>query len=133
MYLNFHQPIRTTIYYCPEWNFAKNAEFHSIFTFRTDYDNIKSLMADLKKVFQAINEDKELNALVKFKEKWHKTYISCVKSWEDNLHYEKLFKDIIPRIVQFVEHAMNLLVQYSQSIFHTPSPAMEIILAVVVS
>ena len=25
-----------------------------------------------------------MNALLKFKEKWQKTYPSCVKSWEDN-------------------------------------------------
>ncbi len=48
------------------------------------YKDIKSLMADLKKVYQAINEDEALNALVEFKEKWQKTYPSCVKSWEDN-------------------------------------------------
>ncbi len=41
-------------------------------------------MIDLKKVYQAINEDEALNALVEFKEKWQKTYPSCVKSWEDN-------------------------------------------------
>ncbi len=46
--------------------------------------DIKSLMADLKKVYQAINEDEALNALVEFKERWQKTYPSCVKSWEDN-------------------------------------------------
>ena len=48
------------------------------------YKDIKALMADLKKVYQAINEDEAMNALLKFKEKWQKTYPSCVKSWEDN-------------------------------------------------
>ncbi len=48
------------------------------------YMDIKSLMVDLKKVYQAINEDEALNALVEFKVKWQKTYPSCVKSWEDN-------------------------------------------------
>lgn len=48
------------------------------------YKDIKSLMVDLKKLYQAINEDKALNALLEFKEKWQKTYPSCVKSWEDN-------------------------------------------------
>ena len=41
-------------------------------------------MADLKKVYQAINEDEAMNALLEFKEKWQKTYPSCVKSWKDN-------------------------------------------------
>ena len=39
------------------------------------YKDIKALMADLKKVYQAINEDEALNALLEFKEKWQKTYI----------------------------------------------------------
>jgi len=45
------------------------------------YKDIKSLMGDLKKVYQTINEDEALNALVEFKERWQKTYPSCVKSW----------------------------------------------------
>ena len=48
------------------------------------YKDIKALMADLKLVYQAINEDEALNNLIKFKEKWQKTYPSCVKSWEEN-------------------------------------------------
>ncbi len=48
------------------------------------YKDIKALMADLKKVYQAINEDEAMNALLEFKEKWQKTYPNCVKSWEDN-------------------------------------------------
>ena len=41
-------------------------------------------MADLKKVYQAINEDEALNALLEFKEKWQQIYPSCVKSWKEN-------------------------------------------------
>lgn len=48
------------------------------------YKDIKKLMADLKTVYQAINEDEALNNLMKFKETWGKTYPSCVKSWEEN-------------------------------------------------
>ena len=48
------------------------------------YKDIKALMADLKQVYQAINEDEAMNALVRFKEKWKKTYPSCVRSWEEN-------------------------------------------------
>ena len=48
------------------------------------YKDIKALMADLKQVYQAINEDEAMNALVRFKEKWEKTYPSCVRSWEEN-------------------------------------------------
>jgi len=48
------------------------------------YKDIKQLMADLKLVYQAVNEDEALNHLIEFKEKWGKAYPSCVKSWEDN-------------------------------------------------
>lgn len=48
------------------------------------YKDIKSLMVDLKLVYQAVTEDEALNNLMKFKEKWQKEYPSCVKSWEDN-------------------------------------------------
>lgn len=41
------------------------------------YKDIKAVMADLKKVYQAINEDEAMNALMEFKEKWAKTYPSC--------------------------------------------------------
>ena len=48
------------------------------------YKDIKPLMADLKKVYQAINEDEAKNALIQFKDNWAKTYPSCVRSWEEN-------------------------------------------------
>lgn len=48
------------------------------------YKDIKALMIDLKLVYQAVTEDEALNNLVKFKDKWQKSYPSCVKSWEDN-------------------------------------------------
>lgn len=48
------------------------------------YKHIKELMADLKKVYQSISEDEAMNNLITFKDKWSKTYPSCVKSREDN-------------------------------------------------
>ena len=48
------------------------------------YKDIKQLMSDLKKVYQAVTEEEAMNNLILFKEKWGKTYPSCVKSWEDN-------------------------------------------------
>ena len=48
------------------------------------YKDIKELMSDLKAVYQAINEEEARRNLEKFKEKWNKSYPSCVKSWEDN-------------------------------------------------
>ncbi|MBQ8783580.1 MAG: IS256 family transposase [Clostridia bacterium] len=48
------------------------------------YKDIKQLMSDLKTVYQAVTEDEAMNNLIRFKEKWGKSYPSCVKSWEDN-------------------------------------------------
>lgn len=48
------------------------------------YKDIKALMADLKKVYQAISEEEALNNLMQFKEKWNKSYPSCVRIWEEN-------------------------------------------------
>ena len=48
------------------------------------YKDIKELMSNLKQVYQSVTEDQALNQLMKFKEKWGKTYPSCVKSWEEN-------------------------------------------------
>lgn len=48
------------------------------------YKDMKALMADLKPVYQAVNEDEGVAALTRFSEKWGKVYPSCVKSWNDN-------------------------------------------------
>lgn len=48
------------------------------------YKDIKLLMADLKLVYQAVTEEEAGNNLNRFKEKWGKTYPSCVRSWESN-------------------------------------------------
>ncbi len=48
------------------------------------YKDIKELMADLKLVYTAVTEDEAKNNLNHFKEKWNKSYPSCVKTWEDN-------------------------------------------------
>lgn len=49
-----------------------------------NWSDMKAVMADLKKVYQAINEDEGMNGLMEFKEKWSKKYPSCVRSWEEN-------------------------------------------------
>jgi transposase-like protein len=47
-------------------------------------EDMKEVMADLKKVYEAINEDEAMHGLTEFREKWAKTYPSCVRSWEEN-------------------------------------------------
>ena len=41
-------------------------------------------MIDLKSVYKAVTKEEALENLISFKEKWGKSYPSCVKSWEDN-------------------------------------------------
>ncbi len=49
-----------------------------------NYKDMKSLMADLKKIYQAVTEEEAMNAFIEFKDKWQKTYPGCVRSWEEN-------------------------------------------------
>ena len=48
------------------------------------YKDIKALMTDLKLVYKAVTEEEAMENLISFKDKWGKSYPSCVKSWEDN-------------------------------------------------
>ena len=49
-----------------------------------NWKDMKEVMADLKKIYGAINEDEAMQGMVEFKEKWAKNYPSCVRSWEEN-------------------------------------------------
>lgn len=49
-----------------------------------NYKDMKALMADLKKIYQSVTEDEAMNAFIEFKDRWQKTYPSCVRSWEEN-------------------------------------------------
>lgn len=48
------------------------------------YKDIKALMADLKKVYTAVDEDAALNTLDAFAEIWDSKYPRISKSWHDN-------------------------------------------------
>ena len=48
------------------------------------HKHLKSLMADLKKVYGAPSEETALNELMLFGEKWNKQYPQIFKMWEDN-------------------------------------------------
>lgn len=50
------------------------------------YKDIKALMADLKSVYTAPNEETGYSNLLDFEEKWNSLYPTCVKSWKDNWH-----------------------------------------------
>jgi len=48
------------------------------------YKDLKPIMADLKKVYQAVSEDDALFHLEEFRENWNKKYPQICKSWDDN-------------------------------------------------
>ena len=48
------------------------------------YKDIKALMADLKRVYQAVDEQSALAALDDFDEIWDKKYPKISKSWKEN-------------------------------------------------
>ena len=67
-----------------------------------NYKDIKKLMADLKLVYQAVTEEEGMNALIQFKDKWGKSYPSCVKSWEDNWDILSTFFAYPPEIRRII-------------------------------
>ena len=48
------------------------------------YKDIRQVIADLKKIYQAVTLDEAEDHLLAFGERWRKQYPSCVKSWEEN-------------------------------------------------
>ena len=48
------------------------------------YKDIKPIMADLKQVYGAVNEEAALYALEEFKEKWDSKYPQIYRMWESN-------------------------------------------------
>ena len=48
------------------------------------YKDIKSFVADLKKIYKAATEDSAVSALEDLEEKWAKKYPLSVKSWKNN-------------------------------------------------
>lgn len=49
-----------------------------------NYKDRKELMTDLKSVYKAVNEEEAYINLELFKEKWSKSYPTCVKCWYEN-------------------------------------------------
>lgn len=66
------------------------------------YKDIKLLMEDLKLVYKAVTEEEALENLIKLKEKWGKTYPSCVKTWEENWDILNTFFAYPPEIRRII-------------------------------
>lgn len=66
------------------------------------YKDKKAFVADLKKIYGAVNEDQGMEHLLELKEKWGKKYPNAVSTWEvnwDNLSTFFMFPDYIRRIM----------------------------------
>ena len=79
------------------------------------YKHIKELMADLKKVYQAISEEEAMNNLILFKDKWGKTYPSCVKSWEENWDILSTFFAYPPEVRKII-YTTNAVESYHRMV-----------------
>jgi transposase-like protein len=66
------------------------------------WKDIKALMVDLKKVYQAVTEDEALQNLMDFKDKWGSQYPSCIKSWEENWDILSTFYAYPPEIRKII-------------------------------
>jgi len=66
------------------------------------WKDIKSLMVDLKRVYQSVTEEEALQNLMAFKEIWGKSYPSCVKSWEENWDILSTFYAYPPEIRKII-------------------------------
>ena len=58
----------------------------------------KTFVADLKKIYRAINEDVATNKLISLKEKWGSKFPNAVSSWEDLITFFA-FPDFIRKIM----------------------------------
>lgn len=79
------------------------------------YKDVRELMADLKDVYTAPNEETGYNNLLDFESKWGSQYPTCVKSWKDNWHVLSPFfrySDGIRKIMYTTNIIENLNRQY---------------------
>ncbi len=66
------------------------------------YKHLREFMADLKKVYTAVNEEITLEQLYEFKEKWGKDYPTAVRSWEENWDILATFFTYPPEIRKII-------------------------------
>ena len=78
------------------------------------YKDIKALMADLKQVYGAPDEQSALFQLETFDEKWGKKYPKIVVSWRKNwVHLSTYFK--YPQEVRTLIHTTNAIEGFNRS------------------
>ncbi|MDZ7838939.1 MAG: IS256 family transposase [Actinomycetota bacterium] len=72
------------------------------------YKDVKAFVADLKKVYKAVNEEAALAALDSLEETWGKKYPLSIKTWRDNwpeLSTYFKYPDEVRRLIYTTNHA----------------------------
>lgn len=85
----FEQAIKATYLY----TIVQRCIIHQIrsSTRCVSYKHIRELMADLKSIYKAPNEESAYSNLEAFVDKWDYLYPSCVRSWKENWGVISLF------------------------------------------
>lgn len=99
------------------------------------YKDKKAFVADLKKIYGAVNEDAATAALLELQEKWGTKYPNAVSSWEenwDNLITFFAFPDFIRKIMYTTNVIESLNSQYrkvtkNKKIFPTDDSLLKIL------
>ncbi len=79
------------------------------------YKDQKGLMADLKKVYQALTMEEADYAFLEFKDKWNKKYPAVIRSWESNwLELTAYFK--YPYEVRRMVYTTNIIEGYHRQL-----------------
>ena len=79
------------------------------------YKDLKALMADLKAVYAAVDEETALNALDVFEEHWDKKYPQISQSWRDNwANLSTYFK--FPREVRRLIYTTNAIEGFNRQL-----------------
>lgn len=99
------------------------------------YKDKKAFVADLKKIYDAVNEDAATAALLELQEKWGTKYPNAVSSWEenwDNLITFFAFPDFIRKIMYTTNVIESLNSQYrkvtkNKKIFPTDDSLLKIL------
>lgn len=99
---------KTEIQRCIIHQIRNNTKFVS-------YKDLKALMADLKAVYQAVNEDAALQNLEAFDERWGKKYPRIAVSWRENWsELSAYFK--YPQAVRTLIYTTNAIEGYNRQL-----------------
>jgi putative transposase len=68
----------------------------------------KEFMADLKRVYQALNEEMAMDSFLQMKAKWHDQYAIAIRGWEDNWNELLAYMKFSPEIRRLI-YTTNIL------------------------